>query len=230
MFDDRRRGVGIDRSHPLRPIMTTTSTTSTTVTSRTSTQQPATTKRLTGGTTTNVTRRQILSNNTSLQSTVSSTRSVLSVTNGNSDIFNNNLDELDSIDNETFPKEFSSLSLNDTHVMGSRVDSTSDLDNNNSNDNDETSSFGNTVVISKKSIPKTNGIKLNPVITKKSPTTSTNSLQKTLNKTPGTNSRTSTLSRTTTGAIKSPLQKTTTPPTTTSTTTSKPVKVNIKTN
>ncbi|XP_065354293.1 uncharacterized protein LOC135948780 [Calliphora vicina] len=210
MFDDRRRGVGIDRSHPLRPIVTTT--TSTTVTTKTSSQQSPTNRRLVGGA--NVTRRPVIANSTLMKNTTSTTRSSVNINNtvhnGNRNVFNNNLDELDSLDNETFPKEFSSLSLNNTHVMGSQVTGDRDFDN---NINEECGVLGGTIVITKRTSPKTqtNGIKLNPVITKKSPIPMTNT-----SRTPSSSSRVSTLSKTTiTNTIKSPLQKATTPLSTT---------------
>ncbi|XP_037827958.1 bromodomain-containing protein DDB_G0270170 isoform X1 [Lucilia sericata] len=203
MFDDRRRGVGIDRSHPLRPIATSTTSS---LTTRNLTQQPATNKRPVGGA--NVSRR-VITNSTLMQSTTSSTYGEKNVSNGNSNIFNNNLDELDNIDNETFPKEFSSLSLNNTHIMGSHVASDRDFDN---NSNEENNVLGGTVVISKRTNPTTNGIKLNPVITKKSPITTAT---KTTSRTPSTSSRVSTLSKTTPNSLKSPLVKSPTTPSST---------------
>ncbi|XP_065360433.1 uncharacterized protein LOC135954268 [Calliphora vicina] len=143
MFDDRRRGVGIDRSHPLRPIVTTT--TSTTVTTKTSSQQSPTNRRLVGGA--NVTRRPVIANTTLMKNTTSTTRSSVNINNtvhnGNKNVFNTKLDELDSHDNETFPKEFSSLSLNNTHVMGSQVTGDRDFDN---NINEECGVLGGTIV------------------------------------------------------------------------------------
>ncbi|KAI8123149.1 Zinc finger C2HC domain-containing protein 1C [Lucilia cuprina] len=204
MFDDRRRGVGIDRSHPLRPIAT--SPTSTSLTTRNVTQQPGSNKRPVGGA--NVSRR-VIKNSTLMQSTTSSTYSDKNVSNGNNNIFNNNLDELDNIDNETFPKEFSSLSLNNTHTMGSRVTDDRDFDNNSNEENDI---LGGTVVISKRTSPTSNGIKLNPVITKKSPISTAT---KTTSRTPSTSSRASTLFKTTTNSLKSPVVKSPTMPSST---------------
>ena len=211
MFDDRRRGVGIDRSHPLRPIMSSTNSTS--VTSRASIQQTSTNSRLTGGA--NVTRRTTVANSTLKKSQTATTQNSLNnsyCTNngaGNGNVFNNNLDELDNLDNETFPKEFSSLSLNDTHIMGSRITADRDI---NDNSNDESSILGGTIVINKKPSPKTNGIKLNPVITKKSPTATTAKSNVQYNKPAGNNNKVSP-SKSPTSTVRTPLQKTTTPQT-----------------
>lgn len=211
MFDDRRRGVGIDRSHPLRPIIT--STTLTTEAARNTTPQQASNKRLVGGT--SVARQPGLMNSSSVKSTTLTSRSIVnnkhSISNGNINVFQNNFDELDNIDNETFPKEFSSLSLNNTHVMGSYVLNDRDLEN-----NEESGVLNSTIVISKKTSPKTNGIQLKPVITKKSPITTTTTGKTTI-RTPSSSSRVSTLSKTTTSTIKSPPSKAVTPSTTTAT-------------
>lgn len=210
MFDDRRRGVGIDRSHPLRPIMSSTNSTS--VTARTSIQQTSTNSRLTGGA--NVSKRPTVANSILKKSQTATTQISLNnsyCTNNkdadNGNVFNNDLDELDNLDNETFPKEFSSLSLNDTHIMGSRIIADRDI---NENSNDESSILGGTIVINKKPSPKTNGIKLNPVITKKSPTATTAKANVQYNKPAGNNNKVSP-SKSPTSAVRTPLKKTTTP-------------------
>lgn len=202
MFDERRRGVGIDRSHPLKPITTTTTSTATT---KTTTQQPATTKRLAGGA--NATRRTVITNNTTKTlTTVRSNNNNHQSSNGsNGNLFNDTFDDVDNLDNETFPKEFSSLSLDNTRVMGSHIIGDRFYNNDNNNEG-EMDVLDATITISKRVSPKTNGIKLNPVIMKKSPNATTRTTGQF--RTPNSGSRTTTLTKTNIGA-KSPVQKST---------------------
>lgn len=213
MFDDRRRGAGIDRSHPLRPIVSSTNTAS--VTAKTSTQPTSTNSRHTVGA--NISKRPMVTSTTLRKNHTSISHNSLnnnhfSASNGSVNVFNNNLDELDNLENETFPKEFSSLSLNDTHIMGSRIAADREL---NDNGNEENRILGGTIVINKKLSPKTNGIKLNPVITKKSPTTTTTTTTKTnvqSNRTVSNGNKLSP-SKSPTNSARMPAQKTTTPQT-----------------
>ncbi|KAM7359811.1 uncharacterized protein ACRADG_001554 isoform 1-T3 [Cochliomyia hominivorax] len=191
MFDDRRRGVGIDRSHPLRPI--STSTISSNLTVGTSTQQSNDKKRIFCET--NNSKRQGITNSLLRKSSISNTRNTENH-NQTNNVFNNNLDELDNIDNETFPKEFSSLSLHNSHIIDCK--NGSDFDN---NGNNATVTLDKTILISRKIDPKSK--KLNPVITKKSPITTA----KADNKSPSSANRPATLSKITASSNKLTLQK-----------------------
>lgn len=201
MFDDRRRGVGIDRSHPLRPILASSSPTN--LRASNTTQQGAFNKRLVGRS--NVVERPEFNNNSIKNTSYTHLKNNLSVSNGNINLFQSNFDELDSIDNETFPKEFSSLSLNSTHhVIGSHDTDDLDLKNKNSK---AYSSLEDTIIMKRTTGSKMNSIKLNPVITKKSPVTAP--APRTPGRTPTSSSRASTLSKNTSGTLKSPSPKVT---------------------
>ncbi|XP_005188191.1 mucin-2 isoform X3 [Musca domestica] len=226
MFE-QRRGVGIDRSHPLKPITTTTTTTTITKTQ----QNPA--RRLTGGgnATTTATRRTVVT--TTRQNTTSTLKSSHSnsspfASNGN--LFGDELDSMDNLDSETLPKGFSSLSLDNTRVMGPPV---SDGNNNSRSSNGIRRDVMDTTVTLGRKPTTTNGIKLNPVITKKSPTTTApRTMAAAQSRTPSSASRTSTVSRTSAAssngtATKSPEKKT--PTSVTSTTTKTGAKTTSKT-
>uniref|UniRef100_A0A1I8P3D8 Uncharacterized protein n=1 Tax=Stomoxys calcitrans TaxID=35570 RepID=A0A1I8P3D8_STOCA len=207
MFE-QRRGVGIDRSHPLKPITTTTTTTTKTITN-----QPATMRRMAGGANTMTTsRRTLVTTKQSSTSLMRNSHSNPNTFSSNGNLFGEDLDEVDNLESETFPKEFSSLSLDNARVMGPLVSD---------NNNNSRSSNG-------RSPASTNGIRLNPVITKKSPST-TASRTTAQPRTSSSASRTSTMSRTSTitnGSSKSPAKTNST--TSPAISTSKGLKVNKK--
>ncbi|XP_073819059.1 uncharacterized protein isoform X2 [Musca autumnalis] len=218
MFE-QRRGVGIDRSHPLKPITTTTTTTTINKTQQ-NPQNPV--RRLTGGgnPATTTTRRNVVTTKQNISSTLKNSHSSPFSSNGN--LFGDELDAVDNLESETFPNEFSSLSLDNTRVMGPAV---SDGNNNSRSSNGiRKDIMDTTITLGRKSTTtKTNGIKLNPVITKKSPTTTAPRTLAGQSRTPSSASRTSTISRTSAtsnGAVmKTPDKKAS--PSTTSTTTVK---------
>ncbi|XP_075151559.1 uncharacterized protein LOC142225634 isoform X2 [Haematobia irritans] len=205
MFE-QRRGVGIDRSHPLKPIASTTSTMT-----RTTTQQNGSVKRFPGGTNTMTTSRRTVINTKQTSTTMKNSHSHPNTFSSNGNLFGEDLDEVDNLESETFPKEFSSLSLDNTRVMGPIV---SDNNNNSRSTNGiRKDIMDTTITMGKKSPTSTNGIRLNPVITKKSPsiTAPRTTAQP---RTPSSASRTSTMSRTSTitnGSTKSPSKTTASP-------------------
>lgn len=229
MFE-RRRGVGIDRSHPLKPIASSTSTITTVTTKSTPAQNPSTMRRLAGGANPVATTRRAIITTKQTTTTSSSMRNSHSnpdafASNGN--LFGSDLDEMDNLESETFPKEFSSLSLDNTRIMGSVVHDGNNNLNRTTNGMGRRDIMDTTITISKR--PNTNGIKLNPVITKKSPNTTRTTITTTgqSRTPPSSGSRVSTINRNATptnGSMttKSPAVK---KATTTGTTGAKGVKV-----
>uniref|UniRef100_A0A1A9VLJ7 C2HC/C3H-type domain-containing protein n=1 Tax=Glossina austeni TaxID=7395 RepID=A0A1A9VLJ7_GLOAU len=147
MFDDRRRGAGIDRSHPLKPITTTTTTRNVDTNNSSSSSTSSAMKSIQNGKPTfNSTRRKSLSNsnnnnNNNLSSNTTSspsqlkkksivmTKSYGALTNANAFVMQD-FDDVDNLDNETFPKEFSSMSLDNSRVS-SNSQALGDRNNNN---------------------------------------------------------------------------------------------------
>ncbi|XP_037941708.1 zinc finger C2HC domain-containing protein 1C isoform X1 [Teleopsis dalmanni] len=158
MFDERRRGAGIDRSNPLKPI--SGSSTKSTNQSKNVGSTPNGSANVTNSTITTTTLRnkpnqpkpKPPANVRQPINTIRNTPGARGTNGIQRSNGNNNTDETDFLDNTTFPKGFSSLSLKDNN--------NSDSNNNDSNTTSRLSS--------------SNSIKLNPVVTKKSPVISVN--------------------------------------------------------
>lgn len=145
MFDERRRGAGIDRSNPLKPLPATTKTSlsnSTVAPTRNGNaaagrrQTPAATVRR------NLTKRVDTFHHSNDELNGNATQKQMAST----------FDQTDHIMNETFPKAFSTMSLTEQNTE------TNGFNERNNNDYSRTKS--------------SNSIKLKPVLTKKSPTVS----------------------------------------------------------
>lgn len=149
MFDDRRRGAGIDRSHPLKPITTTTTTRNVDINNTSSNSTSSAMKSIQNGKRTfNSTRRKSLNNsnnnnNNNLNSnctsspsqlkkkSVAMTKSYGALANSNAFVMQD-FDDMDNLENETFPKEFSSMSLDNNRVSSNSQALGGDRNNNNS--------------------------------------------------------------------------------------------------
>uniref|UniRef100_A0A1B0BPL9 C2HC/C3H-type domain-containing protein n=1 Tax=Glossina palpalis gambiensis TaxID=67801 RepID=A0A1B0BPL9_9MUSC len=152
MFDDRRRGAGIDRSYPLKPITTTTTTTRNVDTNNSSSSSTSSAMKSiqNGKRTFNSIRRKSLNNsnnnNNNLNSSCTSssspnqlkkksiamTKSYGALTNSSA-FAKQDFDDMDNLENETFPKEFSSMSLNNNRVGQNSQALGGDRNNNNNN-------------------------------------------------------------------------------------------------
>uniref|UniRef100_A0A1A9ZN53 C2HC/C3H-type domain-containing protein n=1 Tax=Glossina pallidipes TaxID=7398 RepID=A0A1A9ZN53_GLOPL len=198
MFDDRRRGAGIDRSHPLKPITTTTTTRNVDSSSSTSSAMKSIQN---GKRTFNSTRRKSLNNsnnnnNNNLNSNCTSspsqlkkksiamTKSYGALTNSNAFVMQD-FDDMDKLENETFPKEFSSMSLDNNRVSSNSQALGGDRNNNNNNSLERNVLNGGGAGIHKR--VAAGNIKLKP-LTKKLTNTAAPSTTKSIMRTPITSS------------------------------------------
>ncbi|KAL9900904.1 uncharacterized protein ACN427_007884 isoform 1-T8 [Glossina fuscipes fuscipes] len=206
MFDDRRRGAGIDRSHPLKPITTTTTTTRNVDTNNSSSSSTSSAMKSiqNGKRTFNSIRRKSLNNsnnnNNNLNSSCTSssspnqlkkksiamTKSYGALTNSSAFAMQD-FDDMDNLENETFPKEFSSMSLNNNRVGQNSQALGGDRNNNNNNslERNALNGAGGGAGIHKR--VAAGNIKLKP-LTKKLTNTAPSATTKTIMRTPITSS------------------------------------------
>uniref|UniRef100_A0A240SWF0 C2HC/C3H-type domain-containing protein n=1 Tax=Glossina brevipalpis TaxID=37001 RepID=A0A240SWF0_9MUSC len=196
MFDDRRRGAGIDRSHPLKPITTTTTTTTTTTSSSgTSSSMKATQngkrtvqysvrkKSLSSNNNDNLNSNRTTSSSNQLKKkSVAMTKSHGALTNTNAFAMQD-FDDMDNLENETFPKEFSSMSLDNNRISQNNQILGGDRNNNSL----ERNVLNGAAAVNKRMVA--NNIKLKPLVTKKLTTATTKStMPKTITRTPSNSS------------------------------------------